>query len=160
MVSLIVGMNEEMVIGNKNDLPWYISEDLKNFKRITNGNVVIMGRNTFDSIFARIGKPLPNRTNIVVSRSMQPQTDIIVCRSIQEAIERAKKEDKEAFVIGGAQLYKEALPFVDKMYISYIKKAYKGDTFFPEWNKEDWKEEERQEFDDFDFVILKRKQHA
>ncbi|MBS3127958.1 dihydrofolate reductase [Candidatus Woesearchaeota archaeon] len=157
MISLIVGMTPERVIGNKNELPWYISEDLKNFKALTSENIVIMGRNTYDSIIARIGKPLPNRTNIVISRSMEEKEGIQVCRSIQEAIALTKKENKEAFIIGGAQIYKEALPFVDKMYISYVKKAYKGDTLFPEWNKNEWEEIEKKPFEEFDFVILQRK---
>ena len=88
---------------------------------------------------------------------MEEKEGIQVCRSIQEAIALTKKENKEAFIIGGAQIYKEALPFVDKMYISYVKKAYKGDTLFPEWNKNEWEEIEKKPFEEFDFVILQRK---
>ena len=101
---------------------------LKHFKELTTGHPVIMGRTTFESI----GKPLPNRTNIVLSMSMQPQEDVIVCKDVAQALFEAKKRDHELFIIGGASVYKQTLPYVDKLCISWIKEEYEGDTYFPE----------------------------
>lgn len=162
MITIIVGMTKERVIGKNNELPWYISEDLKNFKKLTLNNTVIMGRKTYDSIIKRIGKPLPNRNNIVISRSMQKQDtnstkEVQVCRSMNEAIETAKQHNNEIYIIGGTSIYKEALPFAKKMMISYIKKEYEGDTYFPEFNQEEWEKESEQDFEEFTFTILRRK---
>jgi len=151
-LSIIVGMTKRRVIGKGNSLPWHIPEDLKNFKEITTGKTVIMGRKTYDSIISMLGKPLPNRNNIVISRSMEG-----ACRSIEEAVEKAKEYDVDAFVIGGATIYKQFLPIVDRMYISWIKKDYEGDVLFPEFSLENFEVEERRDFPDFEFVIYKRK---
>lgn len=131
MINLIVAMTKDGVIGKENNLPWNIPEDLKHFKELTTGHPVIMGRTTFESI----GKPLPNRTNIVLSMSMQPQEDVIVCKDVAQALFEAKKRDHELFIIGGASVYKQTLPYVDKLCISWIKEEYEGDTYFP---KVDW----------------------
>ena len=157
MLALIVAMTKDRVIGKDNAIPWHISEDFKLFKKVTSGNTIIMGRKTFDSILNRLGKPLPDRNNIIISTSMKEREGIDVCRSFDEALKKAKVYKKEIFVIGGASIYKEALHVVDTMYISYIKKDYKGDILFPFFNKEQWKEVEKKEYDEFDFVILKRK---
>jgi len=151
MLSLIVGMTRNRVIGKNNSLPWHIPEDLKNFKEVTLNKTVVMGRKTFDSIVSMIGKPLPNRKNIVLSRSMQPQEGVEVC-SIQQILDL--KED--AFIIGGASIYKQFLPYVDRMYISWIKKDYEGDSLFPEFSLDNFKVIEKKDFEEFEFVIYER----
>ncbi|MFH1972748.1 MAG: dihydrofolate reductase [archaeon] len=152
MLSLIVGMTRNRVIGKDNTLPWNIPEDLKNFKEITLNKTVVMGRKTFDSIVSMLGKPLPNRKNIVLSRNMQPQEGVEVC-SMQQILEL--KED--AFIIGGASIYKQFLPYVDRMYISWIKKDYEGNSLFPEFNLEDFIVLEKKDFEEFEFVIYERR---
>ncbi len=156
VISIIVGMTKNQVIGKNNQLPWHIPEDLKNFKRLTQNNVVVMGRKTYDSIPAKF-RPLPNRHNIVISRSMQPEESIDVCSSIQDAISKAKTYNKEIFVIGGSTIYKQFLEIADKMYISYINKNYEGDTYFPEFNQEEWETTNKEEFEHFTLTTLERK---
>jgi len=153
MISIIVAMDKNRVIGKDNKLPWHISDDLKNFKRLTTENTIIMGRKTYESI----GKPLPNRNNIVVSTTMQPISGITVCKTIPEAIEIGKTCGKEIFIIGGGQIFKQTIPLADKMYISYIKKEYEGDAYFPEFNENEWNIEQKQDFAEFELVIYVRK---
>src|SRR5438093_773206 len=113
-VSIIVAMTEDRVIGKDNKLPWHLSEDLKRFKRLTMGHAVIMGRKTFDSI----GKPLPGRRNIVLSRdaNFRP-ADVVVAANLKEALAACAPGESEAFVIGGAALFQEALPLADRIYL-------------------------------------------
>ena len=134
MLSIIVAVASNGVIGNANSLIWHISEDLKNFKRITSGHPVIMGRKTFESL----GRPLPKRTNVVISR----QTDLriegcTVVHSLEEATALFPAEE-EAFIIGGAQIYKQALPLADRFYLTRVGHAYEGDTHFPAWDEAEW----------------------
>lgn len=158
-LSIVVAVAENGVIGHENQLIWHLPKDLKIFKNLTTGHPIIMGRKTFDSI----GKPLPNRTSIIVSRNKELAINgCIVVNSVEEAIEEAKKiEEEEAFVIGGAELYKLSLPNVDKIYLSEVKHSFAGDTFFPEIDKTVWKEISRETYlkdeknlYDFDFVEL------
>src|SRR3989338_139592 len=116
IISIIAAMDRNRVIGKDNALPWNIPEDLKNFKALTSGKSVIMGRKTFESL----GRPLPKRQNIVVSRGMPPIEGVIVCSSLDEAFQAAASE--EVFVIGGASIYAQALPYADRMYLSYVDK--------------------------------------
>lgn len=133
-LSLIVAMSQNRVIGKNNKLPWHLPEDLKQFKKITMGHPIIMGRKTFESI----GKPLPGRENIVITRDSSYRAEgIRVTHSLQEAIQSFKVQD-ELFVIGGADIFKIALPFAHKIYLTLIAKNIEGDTFFPELN---WKKE-------------------
>ena len=150
---IIAGMTHSRVIGKDNRLPWNIPEDLQNFKNLTSGKSILMGRKTFESI----GRPLPNRKNIVLSRSMPKQPGIFVCPSIEAGINRAKEFDQDLFIIGGSTIYQQALPFTDKMYLSFIKKDYQGDTYFPKFNKEDWEIESTKDFKEFEFVVYRRK---
>jgi len=152
-IYIIAAMTKNRVIGKDNKLPWHISEDLKNFKRLTTGNTVIMGRKTFDSI----GKPLPNRHNVVVSRSVSVIEGVDVCHSFEEAMEKAKSYGKDIFVIGGGSVYALALPIADKMFISHVKKEYDGDTFFPEFNEADWDVESSEDHEEFELVVYVRK---
>ncbi len=155
MINIIVAMAPNRVIGKNNKLPWHIPDDLKNFKRLTTGNTVIMGRKTYESI----GRPLPNRKNIVISTSM-PTTDVVtVCKSLQEGIMEAKLFGKDVFIIGGASLYEQIIPLADKMFISYVKRDYDGDVYFPEFDENEWEIEQKEDHPDFELVIYVRK-HA
>jgi len=143
MVSVIVAVAQNGVIGSENKLIWHISEDLKRFKAITTGHPVIMGRKTFESL----GRPLPNRRNIVVTRNPHyPDEGIEVADSLGEAMGMFSK-DEEVFIIGGAEIYRQSMPFADRFYLTVVHHDYEGDTHFPEWNKEEWElvAEERHE---------------
>ncbi len=153
MIAIIVGLTKNRIIGKNNDLPWKISEDLKNFKKHTAGQTIIMGRKTYESI----GRPLPNRHNIVISRNMQEIEGVDICSSIEEATKKAKEYEKDIFIIGGSTIYKQFLPIVDKLYLSWINKDYDGDTYFPEFNLDEWQEEHKEEFEEFNFIIYNRK---
>lgn len=142
MVSVIVAVAENGVIGDKNTLLWHISEDLRNFKRVTSGHPVIMGRKTFDSL----GRPLPNRTNVVITRQNLEIEGCKVVHSLEEALSLFSPEE-EVFVIGGAQIYAEALPLADRFYLTRVHHAYEGDTSFPKWNESEWSLVESERFE-------------
>jgi len=158
MISIIVAKSENSCIGIKNKLPWHLSEDLKHFKKITEGHKVIMGRKTFESILDFLGKPLPNRENIVITRNKSyNQKNCTVVNSLEEAINLINS-DQEAFIIGGAEIYNQAIKQADKLYITEVKTEIDGDKFFPELDK-NWLEisreyhtkDEKNKYD-FDFV--------
>ncbi|MEO6508426.1 MAG: dihydrofolate reductase [Patescibacteria group bacterium] len=131
-LSLIVGISENNVIGKDNKLPWHLSVDLKRFKRLTTGHSIIMGRKTYDSI----GRPLPNRTNIVITRDPNYGVEgVMVAHSLDEAVKIAQKSpgSDEVFVIGGAQIFQEALKIADKLYLTIIHKQIEGDVYFPDY---------------------------
>lgn len=135
MLSLIVAVAENGVIGRDGTLPWHISADLKRFKQLTMGHTIIMGRRTWDSL----GRALPGRRSIVVSRNPQFQaTGADVVPSLDEALTLAAG-DTEAFVIGGASLYEEALPKADKLYITRVEFAVDGDTYFRTFDVSQWR---------------------
>ncbi len=140
-LSIIVAAAKNHAIGKDNRMLWHLPADFKYFKFMTSTHHIIMGRKTFDSI----GKPLPNRTSVVITRNPDFSYDgVIVVNSLEKAIEVAKKRgDDEAFVIGGGQIYKEALPLADVVYLTEVKTEVDGDTFFPELGNE-WKEESRE----------------
>ena len=133
MISVIVAVAENGVIGDKNTLLWHISEDLRNFKRVTSGHPVVMGRKTYDSL----GRPLPNRTNVVITRQNIEIDGCEVVHSLEEALSKFSAEE-EVFVIGGAQIYAEALPIADRFYLTRVHHAYEGDTSFPAWDEGEW----------------------
>ncbi len=135
MITIIAAIAKNGVIGKNGVIPWHFSKDLQNFKRLTRGNIVIMGRKTFESI----GKPLPNRTNIVVSSTLKTVPGIIIRSSFQGALHLAQKVGREIFIIGGASLYELAIPLADRMILTHIPQDYEGDTFFPKINKANWK---------------------
>lgn len=133
MISIIVAVAQNGTIGDKNSLLWHIREDMKFFRTTTSGHPVIMGRKTYESL----GRPLPNRTNVVISRQSLEIEGCRVVHSLEEAIALFPAEE-ELFVIGGAQIYREALSLADRLYLTLIEHDYEGDTSFPEWNREDW----------------------
>ena len=133
-ISIIVAVAENNAIGYDNHLLWHISEDLKRFKSITTGHHIILGRKTYESV----GKPLPGRINIVISRQENYTVDgCLVAKSIEDALLIAK-DDSEVFIIGGGEIYKQALSITDKIYLTRVHAGFAGDTFFPELNLSEW----------------------
>lgn len=139
-ISIIVAMAQNRTIGINNTLPWRCPEDLKHFKSLTMGHHMIMGRKTYDSI----GKPLPGRTTVVVTRNPELEIDgCIVTRSLEEAI-AACSGDKEVFIVGGAELYAQAMPLVDTLYVTEIQQDVDGDAHFPAFRQSEWHEVARE----------------
>lgn len=136
MLSLIAALARNHTVGIANHLPWHLSDDLKYFKATTSGHPIIMGRKTYDSI----GRPLPGRHNIVVTRDRNWKADgVTVVHSIAEAVAAAGEVD-EVFLIGGASLYAEALPLADRLYLTEIDADFDGDAFFPDWPRAQFRE--------------------
>ena len=142
MISIIVAVAQNGVIGDKNSLLWHISEDLRFFKRTTSGHPVIMGRKTYESL----GRPLPNRTNVVISRTMGEIEGCTVVRSLEEAVALFPAEE-EVFIIGGAQIYALALDIADRFYLTRVGHDYEGDTSFPAWDESQWELAESEHFE-------------
>lgn len=134
MISIIVAVASNGVIGDKNTLLWHIREDLQRFKALTTGHPVVMGRKTYESL----GRPLPNRRNIVISRQEIAIAGCEVVHSLTEALALFAAEE-EVFIIGGAQIYAEALPLADRFYLTRVEHPYEGDTRFPEWDSAQWR---------------------
>lgn len=163
IVSQIAAMAQNRSIGVENDLPWNIPEDMKFFREKTKGRICIYGRKTYESLGY---KPFPNRYNIVITRnpnSIQNGHLVHLVTSIESAIEVAKgqiaKWGDEVFICGGAEIYKLALPYTDKIYLTEIHKDYPGHAFFPEFDKEIFREVERSvrlEPEPFDFVTYQK----
>ncbi|PNE08454.1 MULTISPECIES: dihydrofolate reductase [Priestia] len=136
MISFIFAMDKNRLIGKGNSLPWHLPADLKFFKQVTTGHPVVMGRKTHESI----GKPLPGRENIILTRNISYDAKgCTVLNSISAIEEMGKKEKKEIFIIGGAEIYKLAFPIADRLYITTIDEEFEGDTYFPEFNESEWR---------------------
>ncbi len=144
MISIIVAVANNNVIGKDNTLIWHLPADMKFFREKTTGHVIITGRKNYESIPEKF-RPLPNRTNIIITRQKDYNaTGAIVCNTIENAITKAKElNDTEIFIIGGAEIYKQSLHLADKIYLTQIKHTFEGDAFFPEINLNDWTEIER-----------------
>lgn len=162
-LSIVVAMTKAGVIGKNGKLPWHIPEELANFKKITHNSIVIMGRRTWDSIPKKF-KPLPNRFNVVVTNKLKKyasysDTNVKFTDSLSDAIAgyRHGAHTRDVNIIGGANVYKQVLPYAHRLKISIVKDEYDGDTFFPEINWTEWQQIEKQEFEKFDFVIYERK---
>ena len=164
-VSMIAAIAKNLVIGKDNDLAWHLPDDMKYFMNTTKDHYVIMGRKNFESIPAKY-RPLPNRTNIIITRQKAyQQPNCIVFNSIEDALAYCKtKGEQEAFIIGGGQIYTAGLNLSDTLYITEVDAEVEGDTYFPEFDRSDWQEvsrihhpkDEKHVFD-FDFVIFDRK---
>lgn len=152
---IIAAVAENRAIGKDGDIPWHIPEDLERFKQKTTGHPVIMGRKTFESLPENF-RPLPDRTNIVLTRSDMDEEGIKVAGSMEEAYSIAEELNDKAFIIGGASVYEQALPDADEMEITEVKKEVDGDTFFPEFDREEWSEKKREAHEEFDFVTYSR----
>jgi len=143
-IALIAAMGKSNVIGYHNRLPWHLSADLKYFKQVTLGKPIIMGRNTFESI----GKILPGRQNIVVTKNKNYQinallpdnTSLMIAHSFKDALKAVAGEPKEVMIIGGATLFNEALPLANVLYLTFINAEFPGDTFFPDIDPKQWQE--------------------
>ncbi len=164
-IAMIWGMSRNRTIGRNNALPWHLSEDLKYFKRVTMGKPIIMGRKTWESI----GRPLPGRSNIVISRDPNYSAEgIKVVGTLEEAISLAESialidGAEEVVVIGGAQIYALTLPIADRLYMTQVHAEVAGDAFFPQFDLSQWHEVGREDFSaagpnpyDYSFVVLER----
>ena len=143
-LSMIAALGKNRVIGNKNKMPWHLPADLQFFKKTTMGKPIIMGRKTYDSI----GRPLPGRLNIVLSRDENLTIDgCTVVNSLQEAMLAAEDQDSdEIFITGGAYLYNTYLADADRLYLTLIDEEFEGDTFFPDYTQYDWKQIRKQTY--------------
>ncbi|MDE5691038.1 MAG: dihydrofolate reductase [Alistipes sp.] len=134
MISIIVAVAENGVIGDKNTLLWHIREDLQHFKALTTGHPVVMGRKTYESL----GRPLPNRRNVVITRQEIAIAGCETVHSLDEAL-ALFSSGEEVFIIGGAQIYAAALPLADRFYLTRVEHPYEGDTRFPDWDPAEWR---------------------
>ena len=159
MITIIAAIAKNSALGKNNNLIWHLPADLKRFKKITQGHHVIMGRKTFESLV----KPLPNRTTIIVTRNKGYKVkNCIVVNSLEEAIAKAK-DDENPFILGGAEIYKQALVIADKLDITFVHHTFDADVFFPKIDLTIWKEISRENFKadqnnkyDYSFVIYKK----
>lgn len=143
MITIIAAIAKNNALGKDNDLIWHLPADLKRFKKVTSGHHILMGRNTFESI----GKPLPNRTSVIITRNNEYLKDgCLIANSVEEAIDLTDKKD--AFIIGGAQIYKETLAknLADRLDITIVHHDFDADVFFPEIDMNIWKEISRENF--------------
>lgn len=161
MISLVAARALNGVIGSENDLPWYLPADLRRFKEITTGHTVVMGRKTYESILSRLGKPLPDRQSVVLTR----QADFEGAKNVKVIHDLAeiKKLPGEIFVIGGAEIYAQTIGLAQKLYLTEVQANIPGDTYFPEIDLASWRETARQPHQkdaknqfDYDFVVYER----
>jgi dihydrofolate reductase len=160
MTSVIVAVAENGVIGGSGGLLWHISEDLQMFKRVTSGHPVIMGRKTFESL----GRPLPARTNVVITRNPDYHPEgVTIAGSLDEALAMFPLIE-EVFIIGGGEIYRQAMPIADRLYLTRVGASFEGDTRFPDWNPAEWnlisseKHPHGKDFPHpFDFLVYERK---
>ena len=155
MTTIVVAMGKNNEIGSDNQLLWHLPKDLKHFKEITSGHPVIMGRKTYESI----GKPLPNRTNIVISRKEDWfEEGTLIVGSIKEAVKFAKKIDEDIFIIGGGTIYDQTMEIVDKLEVTLVEANLEADTYFPKIDSKIWKKtneicHEKDEKNQYDFCF-------
>lgn len=158
MISFIVAMDESNAIGVNNQLPWHLPADLAYFKKVTMGHPIIMGRKTYESI----GRPLPGRENIVITKNMSFHPEgITVVHSIEEAVDKIK--DAEAFIIGGATIFEQSYAYADRLYVTHIHEKFPGDTFFPAIDSSKWQiiskekgiKDEKNPYD-YEFVVYEK----
>jgi dihydrofolate reductase len=159
VITIIAAIAEQNALGKDNQLIWHLPADLKRFKQVTSNHHVIMGRKTYESL----GKPLPNRTNIIITRNGNFKAEgCIIVNSLLQAIEAAKK-DKNPFILGGAEIYKQSIEIADKLDLTFVHHQFEADVFFPEIDKTIWKETSRENYKaddknkfDFSFVEFER----
>ena len=151
-ISIIVAMDANGVIGRDNALPWRLPEDLRRFKQITMGHPLVMGRRTYESI----GRPLPGRKNIVITRRSDFHPEgVVVAHSLDEAL--ALAEHEEVFIAGGGDIYRQALPLAHRMYVTAVEGTHEGDTFFPPFNSADWEMTADEPHEGFRFRVYERR---
>jgi len=155
-IALVVAMSEDGTIGDKGKVPWHISADLKRFKRLTMGHSVIMGRKTY----ASIGKPLPGRTNIVLTRSpdFAAPPEVLKFGSLDAVLDHCRRQHEEiVFVIGGGEVYRQILPLAEKLFITEVHRPVTGDTKFPDYDRGQWEEVAREDGSECSFVEYARR---
>lgn len=153
-ITIIAALDENRVVGNKNKMPWHISEDFKHFKSTTLNHPIIMGRKTFESIGS---KPLPKRPHVIVSRTLPETQNIDVTRSLEDAIQQAQTYNENIFICGGVEIYKQALPLSDHMILSHVEGSHEGDAYFPEFDETEWHITKKDVRDGFTIVYYERK---
>jgi dihydrofolate reductase len=156
MISLIAAIGKNNELGKGNTLLWKLPADMEHFKKITTLHTVVMGRKTFESI----GKPLPNRRNIVITRDANyKKSDVEVAHSLSEALDKVGNDKEEVFIIGGAEIYKQTMPIADKLYITHIEaEDNEADSFFPEiipvvWNEISHEEHKKDEKNSLNYIF-------
>lgn len=155
-IKIIAAVAKNNVIGKNNNLPWYIPEDLKHFKNLTLGKTILMGRKTFESIMARLGKPLPDRVSIVITKDKKYQLPEGVMRSSSlDSVISNTNED--IWIIGGASIYEQAMSQAAELYITHIDQEVDGDAFFPAIKADEWKKIEEDKRDGYSFIRYVRK---
>lgn len=155
--SIIVAVSTNGAIGRDNDIPWHYPADMKHFRDTTRGYPIIAGRKTYESFQVR---PLPKRLNIVLSRdaNYRAEGDALVCTSLADAFERAEQEGKDkVFILGGADIYRQALPLTDEMIITFVPEEIAGDAFFPAWDRDEWSEVEKRQEGELLFATYRRR---
>lgn len=157
-ISIVAAVAKNRVIGKENALPWYLPEDLKRFRHLTTGKTVLMGRKTFESIMRKLGKPLPNRKNVVVTGNLgyQVPEGVVVYNDLQKAISDLKNE--ELMIIGGGQIYKQTIDKADILYITHVDQEIDGDVYFPKIDLSKWQKVEEEKHEGFSFVIYQNSQ--
>lgn len=157
-VVLVAAVADNGVIGRDGGMPWRFPEDLRRFRETTTGHPVVMGRRTYESIAARLDGPLPDRTNVILTRD-DPDLpgEVVRASSIEAALEAAAERDDVVYVVGGATVYEQFLPLADRLLLTEIHDDYEGDTCFPERNPEEWREVGREGRERFDFVEYVRR---
>lgn len=164
MISIIVAVSKNRIIGKGNEIPWYLPEDLRHFSKITKGHTVIMGRKTYESIVKRLGKNLPDRKSIIITSNRDFQApECVVVNSVDQALENISKNE-EVFIIGGSKVYEDFLPLTQKIYLTEVDLICDGEVSFPKYNSENWKIVSKEEHlkdvknpYDFTFLELVRK---
>jgi len=159
-ISFVVAVAKNGVIGSHNALPFYIPEDLKHFKEITTGHTVLMGKNTFDSIMKQLGKPLPNRKNVVITRHMDYQVPegVMVYHDLETALKELEPTTDELMIAGGGQIYQQLWDMgkVDKLYITHVHKEVDGDVMFPNLDLSKWKKVSEDKHEEFTWAVYER----
>jgi len=163
-VVLIAAVAENGVIGHEGEMPWHYPADLAQFRETTMGHPVVLGRRTYESILARLGEPLPGRTSVVLTRSGLDEVpeSVAVAGSVEEALRAARRVADErgvgaAYVAGGAAVYEQFLPLADRLRITEVPESPVGDTYFPEFDREEWAEVERESTGELAFVTYERR---
>jgi dihydrofolate reductase len=155
-IALIVAISEDGTIGDQGKIPWHIREDLQRFKRLTMGHPIVMGRSTHETI----GKPLPGRTNIVLTRkeNFTVPPGVLTFASLNAALDHCRRQNEQSvFIIGGSTVYKAALPLADKLFVTEVHRHVTGDTKFPDYDHREWKETAREDGPECSFVEYARR---
>lgn len=157
-ISFVVAVAKNGVIGKRNALPFYIPEDLKHFKEITTGHTVLMGKNTYDSILKQLGKPLPNRRNVVITHRKDSEfpEKVLVFHDLDTALKELEKDTEELMVAGGGQIYKQLADKVDRIYMTHVHKEVEGDVMFPTIDLSKWRKISEEPYEEFTWAIYDR----